>query len=453
MLRDIITYGRQKILTVYHENSELDVPNRCWKERKKIGRFWLEFQETSGHFEHEIPTEETTTERGILSYDHPLSPIGTCELCTHMLRQRSQEKPSRIFRPDMDGIRLNKEDWDELCRFVRLYIGLDLSKCPLACGDTFLFHYVQLRYYKSKQHSIIVNPSPFDRIDIHFKQGNAICESQTRTFSPISNSETEFIPSTDCNCIDIFAYDSDQLWFYAKDIHFIDSVCLTMSVDAPQEVALKKSGHSIKYTNHHTPETTIIGQQKESLILTQNQLERRILSSIYQSQKHSYLVPKGKESITYNLANKLLDRRWDEVRLFDPYLLDKKGKDILIDWIQLLCCSPAKKICAIYYAKADDSVLTITDTKDLLSKDWTLFQEFRKKPHAFHLIGLSEYIHDRFLICRTNNHYEGIILGTSLNSLNSNYFCVHTLTPDLAQECWETFDTLIKSHTKEIEVL
>jgi len=453
MLRDTITYGGQKILTVYHENSELDVPGRFWQEREKIGRFWLEFQESSGHSEDEFPPKEATVERALLPYDHPLSPSGAHELCTLMLRQRFSEKPNYIFLPDTSGIRLNKEEWEALCKFVKRYVGVDLSKYPLACGDTFLFHYVQLRYHESKQHTIVVDPSSFDRIDIHFKRESTICESQTRIFPPDNNTETEFVPVEDWDTFDIFAYDGEELWFYAKDVCFIHSVSLSMKYSENQKVALKQSGYTAEYANHQQPEIIKIGEEKSSLRLMQNQLQRRILSSLNQHKKTSYLVQKGNDRIAYNLANKLLDQRWDEVRLFDPYLLDKKGKGTLVDWMQLLCASPTKKIYAIYYAKPTESALTIADTKTLFSKDWILSQEFRKKPNAFHLVGLSECIHDRFLLCRANNNYEGIILGTSLNSLNNNYFCVHVLTPDFAQECWEIFDKLIELHTTEIEVM
>ena len=453
MLRDTVTYGGQKVLTIYHENSELDVPGRCWKEREKIGRFWLEFQECSGPFEDEFPTDDINIERALLPYDHPLSPSGTHELCTIMRRQRFEEKPNHIFLPDMNGIRLSKEHWEELCKFVKRYVGLDLSKAPLACGDTFLFHYVQLRYHESEQNSIVVEPSSFDRIVLHFKRENIICECQTRMFSPDNTKEAEFIPSEDWDAFDIFAYDGDELWFYAKDVCFMRSVGLSMKFGENQKLSLKKSGYTAEYTNHQQPKTVRIGQGKSNLRLTQDQQQRRILSTLDQRKKTSYLIQKGNDRITYNLANKLLDRQWDEVRLFDPYLLDKKGKEILIDWIQLLCSSPAKEIGAIYYAKSTESSLTITEAQLLLSKDWRLSQEFRKKPHKFHLVGLSECIHDRFLLCRANNHYEGIALGTSLNSLNNNYFCVHTLTPEFARECWETFDKLIELRTTEIEVM
>jgi len=186
-----------------------------------------------------------------------------------MRRQRFEEKPNHIFLPDMNGIRLSKEHWEELCKFVKRYVGLDLSKAPLACGDTFLFHYVQLRYHESKQNSIVVEPSSFDRIVIHFKRENIICECQTRMFSPDNNKEAEFIPSEDWDTFDIFAYDGEELWFYATDVCFMHSVGLSMKFGGNQQLSLKKSGYTAEYTNHQQAKTINIGQEKVNLRLTQ----------------------------------------------------------------------------------------------------------------------------------------------------------------------------------------
>lgn len=37
-------------------------------------------------------------------------------------------------------------------------------------------------------------------------------------------------------------------------------------------------------------------------------------------------------------------------------------------------------------------------------------------------------IHDRFLIIRNDDTYSGLSIGTSFNSLNSNHYCIQTLT-------------------------
>lgn len=180
----------------------------------------------------------------------------------------------------------------------------------------------------------------------------------------------------------------------------------------------------------------------------------RLLARTMNDKQTSFLVQKGEEQTVFDLANRLLNQSWDEVCFFDPYLLDEKGKDALVDWMRLLCGSSAKRVCAIYYRKSErQNTITLTEAGQLLSLDWTLSQELRRNSKSLRLVGLSEYIHDRFLLCREGSRFAGLALGTSINSLDSNYFCLHQLTPTFAQQCWETFKTLILSHTVESEIM
>ena len=127
---------------------------------------------------------------------------------------------------------------------------------------------------------------------------------------------------------------------------------------------------------------------------------------------------------------------------------------MLVDWMRLLRGSPAKNIYAIYYRNAaDENTMTLAQAKQLLSADWPLSQQLRRNPRSLHLIGLNEYIHDRLLLCREGTRFTGLALGSSINSLDSNYLCIHPLTPLFSQTCWETFQQFISRHTAESEVL
>jgi len=452
MLKDTITYGGQQIITVFHENEELDVPGRQWKEREKVGRYWLDFEETSNHSAKEFPKEDSIAEQELLPFNHPLSPCKSEEFCAFMTRYRTTEKPSHIFLPNAQNFRLDQESWEKICTFTKRYTGIDLSKAPMACGDSFLFHYVQLCYHETKQGSIVVKPDGFDRIDIHFKRKNVICEFQS---CPVERqTEIEFIPTQDWGTFDIFAYGEDKLWFYAKDVSFIHSISIRASFGEDRTIPLKKNGYSAKYTNSNSQELVSLGQAKVNLRLQQDQLEAHLLVESARKEAASCLIEKGSDCEVYNLANKMLDRLWDEVWLFDPYLLDRKGTATLIDWMRLLCGSPAKVICAVYYQKStQDNAMTLEEARSLLTKDWALLQLLRTKPNSLHLLGLNEYVHDRFVLCRVGTTFGGISLGTSLNSLDTNYFCIHKLTQEFAKKCWETFGELIELHTVEREAL
>ena len=190
MLRDTIAYGGQTILTVYHDNEELDLPKRRWREREKIGRYWLIFEECGGCPAQAPPENASWTEQELLSHTHPLCPCASHEFCAAMTRYRTSEKPSHIFLPGLKGFRIAPDQWEALCAFVKRHVGIDLLQVPMACGDTFVFHYVQLQYHETKEGSVLVDTVGFDRIDIHFKHGKAICTSKTQQFAPAERTST-----------------------------------------------------------------------------------------------------------------------------------------------------------------------------------------------------------------------------------------------------------------------
>ena len=462
VLKDTITYGGQSILVIYHENRELDVPGRHWREREKIGRYWLEFEETSGHPAEEFPAEGALTERALLPGGHPLSPCASQEFCAIMTRQRSREKPSRIFLPDQEGLRLSREQWESLCEFVKTYTGMDLSKAPLACGDTFLFHYVQLCYRETSEGAILVDTWGFDRIDIHFKRGEAICGAQCRHLEPADRTEVTFVPEEDWDTFDLYAYEDDQLWFCARDVVFMGQLHLRLNFGDKRSVPLQKNGYCPRYSSLEGREIEI-GREREILRKEQDRQEARLLAASAKKSEYARLIRKGDDRAVYRMANQLLDHRWNEVLLLDPYLLDTKGREALIDWMRLLCASPAKHICAVYYRKAETEktttaaeagrAMTAAEAGRVLAMDWPLSQVLRRNSGVLRLLGLDECIHDRFLLCRRGRDFAGISMGTSVNSLHSNYFCVYHLTAAFARECWETFEALIRSHTVETEVI
>ena len=271
---------------------------------------------------------------------------------------------------------------------------------------------------------------------------------------PAEESTVSFIPQEDWDSFDLFAYEGDQLWFYAKDVTFIESIRFSMNFATVPTVSLERNRYQAKYNHLGKPDVVQIGQEKTNLRLRQEQQETKLLGWWLPKKTSSYLIQKGLDTTVYDIANKMLDHRWEEVLLFDPYLLDKKGKTALIDWMRLLCGSPAKNLWAVYYHKAEaENAMTLAEARRLLATDWSLFQILRRNANCLHLVGLSQYIHDRFLLCRAGSSFSGISLGTSLNSLDSNFFCVHILSDPFARECWETLWGQMGAHTVETEVI
>ena len=452
MLKDTIVYGGQTILTIYHENEELDVPDRHWLQRQKIGAYWAIFEERS-YCGTEASAIKDESEEILLPYNHPLSPADDHEICVLMRRVRSIQKPSRLFHAD-GSLRLGHETWEALCGFVKQYTGINAAKSPLIFGDIILFHYIQLRYYETKEGNIAVESIGFDRIDIHFHQQKAICEHQTKTLSPTRRTELQFVPTSDWDTFDIYAYEKNQLYFFAQDVSFIHSIHLAQHLDLPRNAPLKKSDYKPQYTHFGKPSEMTIGQEKSTLRIQQEEREAQILAGLKPAKETSHLILKGSDRKVYQIVNQLLDHPWEDVLLLDPYLLDLDRKQMMMDWMRLLCGSPVKWIHAIYYKKeGTQKAMTIAEACQSISNDWLLNQSFRRNKNKLTFVGLREYIHDRFLLCREGNRYAGLSLGTSVNSLHSNYFCVHNLAPSFAEECWRVFHEVVQANTVESEVI
>lgn len=452
MLKDTITYGKQTILIIYHDNDELDVSNRNWLEREKVGRYWLEFKECSVTSKDALPAEDKNTEHLILPYADPLSPCNDHKTCAITTRFRTAEKPNKIFTNGGTNLRLDLETISKIFSFVKNYTGIDLMKVPMACGDIFLFHYVSLDYHETRKGSINVLSTGFDRVEIHFKISGLICSCQIERLNPELKTELDFLPKCDWDSFDIFAYLEDCLLFYASNVYFMRSMTFRMTQGAPVGIKMRERGYDLKF-NRPAVELSRIGASKSSLRLKQDQIQAKILEKLEQESKKagSYLVTSGKDKKVYETVAALLNRGWEEAILIDPYLLAKYSKSILTDWICLLCFSPSSRVYAIY--TASDKCLTIDEAKRLIKGRWDLNQKLLSCPGRLKLVGISKVIHDRFLICRSGNTYAGISFGTSINSLHDNYYCVHTLTPQLAEECWRVFLNVIEERKKEELVL
>jgi hypothetical protein len=473
MLRDIITYGRQRILTIYHENEELDVPGRLWREQTKLGRYWLRFEESSGHRPLEFEAEDADAERGMLIYGHPLFPCGSQHFSVLAERLCRAEKPDRLFCNGGESLRLAQEDWAQLCDFVEKYTGMEICKAPFALGDVFLFHYVELLFRRTPEGAVAVKPGGFSRVELRFKRGKTICQSivwtasdrDKRPFDPRepveSMPEVLFTPEEDWDTFDICAHDGDELYFVAENVCFVQTVNLALQFGGPREVAMRKSGYRARYTASAARETLQIGSPGESLRLAQQAKEARLLAQLRQREKRSHLIQKGDRTTPLRLVNRLLDHIWDEIWLFDPYFMDRKGTATLIDWMRLLCGSPAGKISAIYFEKpeadpeaGDESGHTFSfpELCAYLNGDWALNQLLRRRTEPVRVIGIGAYIHDRFLLCRAGERYAGLTFGTSLNSLGENYSCIHTLEPEAVREYWAVFGELLEKETVKSEV-
>ena len=88
----------------------------------------------------------------------------------------------------------------------------------------------------------------------------------------------------------------------------------------------------------------------------------------------------------------------------------------------------------------------------MISNDWTVLQQLNKGLEI-DLIGIKTYVHDRFLLCRKEKQYGGLYFGTSVNSLNDNYYCLFDMGGVFPEVCWlNLYGIMINDLIRKVEL-
>ena len=192
MVCDKITYGRQTLLTLYHQG--FSVP-KARKIKKKIGRFNLVFEEIEyPDDELSIPAGWFMKEEGLAFQDSPMNSYGP-EACAQVEHYCYAPKPSRLFRmtPSKSEYRLGipVEDFLQIEEFVKKYTGFPIVKRPMYYGDVFVYQ-PYLRCYHAKQaEGIVVEHLPANAmVAVRFQRNALVVASKiVRTAEPTERVE------------------------------------------------------------------------------------------------------------------------------------------------------------------------------------------------------------------------------------------------------------------------
>ena len=447
MLRDTITNGKELILTIYHVNPELDIKGRCWTVKEKIGRYNAIFEEKSVDMSFDEIINGVETEQMLLSAKETLSLCGIGNVNTRMTRIRNAYKPKILFDKNGTEIKIKSQDWICLCEFVKKYTGMDILRHAMSCGDIFLCEYNSLEFKKKSDKNISVLKNGYDRIEIFFKTGNGICDYQI--LSDIENDQDELVLKSkyEWDSFDIYAFCDNQLYFYVKDVIFMESVNFNINFANKRKIPLHNE-YEIESSNSIYNNQIHIGNQDRSLRQKQDEIENRLYNYFKRNEGNAVFICKGQEEKVYNLVNNILNCEWHEIVFYDRYF-NNSNKKQLIDWLRLLCVRNIEKINIVC---GSGHAIAIEKIKNKIQENWSLSQSINVGTRIV-LTEISEGIHDRFLLCRKDNSYSGLYFGTSVNSLNDNYYCIFRLEDDFAKECWHTLcDFIEKNKRKVIEV-
>jgi len=421
---------------------------------QKIGRYNLVFKETYIEKIDSIVDIKKEHLSFLLPAQHFMNPYKASSsiYCDRYIN----DVPSVIFSKTNEKTSLSVpvEILISINEFINKYTGVTISEKPSLYGDTIIYYQQkQIELKTSKDYSLFLTHAPIgSRANIKFKINNAIIKS----IEYIIRKDVEELKCDVCwDSADIDIWENNTLTYSSNDVHFNRTLQLGFHL-------IKKQAIPSRYLNHtaviskSTKEQMVVGKKNSGENMDQDVL--RIIKE-QGAKKNTYFIKPREEikarEIICDYAKGITDELW----LIDSYFTDnQKGDKYLLDWLSIMDAHDIKEKKIIYRANAFTSnsgspkTFSKDEIKQFLQADKYFSSRLiksRKIGISFYGLKTSGYIHDRFLIGKSEEVFSGLSIGTSINSLNSNYYCVNKLDSNTAKEILDEVKCLITNASQE----
>lgn len=438
MIRDTIKYAGETILTIYHKGFDRELSNRNIIKIEKIGRYNLMFSEIHIDDNDEIDFTIGNKMEGLLGPGHAINPYGD-RACANMIRYTNMNKPKKIFTINKDRFILNIpiNDYKKIIEFIKKFTGLNLQDHAMSLGDTFLYECEEREIYGEDENGIAIKTDVLDDVvNIHFKSKDiVVCSKKiylNRDKSIAARSDKYW------DTCDIQIFRNNKLIFFQDNISFMRTMVLnSYTTTHTKNITMDKLGSDVKIESSGKMSERIIGDKPDELRAFISNTNYDIRSKLIESsgdRKTEFILP-GELERAKELILDIIKSKGNEIWIYDPYFSDRNGLGISIDWIRILahCKAETKRILFFNNIKKDS--VTPKEFKDIALNDNMINNsKGRKKNIGISFYQLNKYIHDRFIFVVEDECIRGISIGTSLNSLDSNYYCINTMNNKEADE-------------------
>ncbi|MBW7476687.1 hypothetical protein K0T92_18370 [Paenibacillus oenotherae] len=448
MLEQVISYGSERIITIYHKGFDKDVGNRHKKVSEKLGRFQLVFEEKV------VPDEEPAkymlngwSIKGLLGNANALNPYGE-SACAFLEQIVSIHKPNCLFTEDKEyKLKVDVPTFQKICSFSKKYTGIDFSKTPMSFGNVLFYSSFETNLHALKEEGIIVKGNhACDLIIVHFKQNDmVVCTRMIEATGFPPGWEIEVLSNVSWNNHDIEIYDDENLVYFYKGITYLRNIVMNMTVlQRGHDIPLKKLGKAFRVEDQGSSTKTTIGEKRP---IIQEKLERsevsirRKLNEEEMNQDTLFVKPNEIQK-AMDFIQKELKKTSKQIWLFDSYFSDRNGLHYSLDWIRIFAFLHADEKNIVFFnnpSKPERNPVTAKEFSYLTKEDPTIRMKKQKdKSLGIRFYQTKQYIHDRFLFILDKEEFvTGISIGTSLNSLDSNYYCIHKLYKGSARHIFD----------------
>lgn len=460
MICNKITYGGETILTIYHTGFDKDVGNRQIKKSEKIGKYNLTFHETTifdnalniphnykGKFESFISPK---------SNDNPYR-YGACAYMEHYV---FSDKPKKIFKFVSNEYILNISinDLNLINDFVEQYAGLRISNNPIYYGDIIKYKCYERNYRSNKSNGIIVNDVEANTtIIVRFKDSKNSIVSNKIEHIDKDMPEVQIISDNEkWNYHDIEIYKNNDLIYLDTDISYIRNLQLSINMQS-QEKPIKLNALDKYFLPDKKSEVSnsFIGEpiddSFQTIIHKSNYNICNAIRKNVDNKKNIFLQP-NELNKAMDIITKTISLAADDIWIFDSYFSDKNGLPSSIDLVRILSYSRVERKNIIFCAKESSKAYSANELRELIQEDdviKNLLKSSRKLNISFYQ-SLAP-IHDRFIIYKNVDTYAGIAVGTSFNSLNGNYYCIHELEHIVAKTICESLVMWLQNNLENTE--
>lgn len=450
MVCDKITYGKQTLLTLYHQG--FSAP-KARKVKEKVGRFNLVFEEIEVQNDDlSIPAGWFLKEEGLTFQDSPMNPYGP-KACAQVQHYWYVLKPPRLFSVTSSGseyrLNLPAEDLLQIEEFVKKYTGFPIAKGRMYYGDVFVYRPYPRCYHAKQAEGIVVEHLPVNvLVAVRFQRHSLVVASKiVRTSEP--DQTVEISAGVPWDYHDIEIYLGDRLVFCQKNVCYMRQIRLAFRIDEGKEsVRLDKISESYEIKRPDTEEIVDIGYDSNSIEATLSRSEYDIAKKLDAGRpdpSFTFICP-SEMSRAMDLIVKTIESALDRLWVFDSYFTDRNSLNNTIDWLRIITRCSAKEKNIVFYA-GDPAKAFLPDK--LIQKIRTDREMRGREQLGLHLYQTKSPIHDRFVLTESRDTISGIALGTSFNSLDRNHYCIFHLSSFAAKtilsglQSWMEEDNII----------
>lgn len=456
MVKNTISYKGENIITIYHKGFDTDLGKRNLRKIEKIGFFNVKFEEkVVDETEIEKIKEWDWKVEGLLELGDKLNPYGE-SACAYMEQFVRLKKPKCLFDyKDKYLLKIDIETFKNICNFTRKYTGIDFEKNPMNLGDILIYNCHETQLRGNKLDGIIVKCiNKLSTIIVKFKlKGIIVCAKIIDNIDELNGDEIQIVSDKKWDSHDIEIYSDGKLIYIDRDVSYMRTLIMNMTTTSgtSDSIYLKKLGVDLTIdANQHTT-TSIIGEERESIedmLFNSNITIKQKLSEENLDPNFIFIKP-GEIQKAMDYIKIEIRKKCSEIWVFDSYFADRNGAAISFDWIRIFAFCNANFVNIVFFNRTkaeptDSNPLTPEEfVNDVNSDKLIRAKKGETAKLGINFYQINTYIHDRFIFMKKDDQINGITIGTSLNSLNGNYYSITKLNGGSARLVFEELKALV----------